>query len=219
MSDSSTTAFTNTNVYGGIYFYTYAVICIAIIIGGFYFSSKYKLYYESYQLLHDIENEFGIATLGIKALEIKYNVNNKGDKKCKREINHVRYEVKTRFKKIREKINKHEQALNKKIDKIEKLQNVYTQSTKNANKKTASDKKRQNNNNENEMGLKLYWQLDPEMNSKRKKTADMSNSKLDCDNAVKVRCTFQIICDNNIVICCLYDFFEIQKHFLIPFAS
>ena len=49
------------------------MICFVIIIDGLYFSTKYRLYYESYQLLHDIENEFGIATLGIKALEIKYN--------------------------------------------------------------------------------------------------------------------------------------------------
>ena len=162
MNDSpSSITFTDTNVYGGIYFYTYAVICIAIIIGGFYFSSKYKLYYESYQLLHDIEIEFGIATLGIEALEIKYNINNKGDQKRKKEkvaniqIKHVRYELKKRFANIREMINNHEIQLSKKIDKIEEIKNEQQDNdplpTQN------------NTKNDNETQLALELQLNHEM--------------------------------------------------------
>lgn len=126
MSDSTTT-FADTNVYGGIYFCTYIIICLVIIIGGFYFSSKYKLYYETYQALNDIENEFGIATIGVNALEIKYNINNKGDKKRARdkvanvEIKDVRNELKLRFKNIYKIIENHEMHLNHKIDKIEKV--------------------------------------------------------------------------------------------------
>ena len=132
----STTTFADTNVYGGIYFYTYVMICFVIIIGGFYFSTKYRLYYESYQLLHDIENEFGIATLGIKALEIKYNINNKGDKERAREkvlsieIKAVRHEVKKRFNNIYQMVEYHETQLLKKIDKIEKITKELDQENK-----------------------------------------------------------------------------------------
>ena len=199
MSDvDSTTTFADTNVYGGIYFYTYAMICFVIIIGGFYFSTKYRLYYESYQLLHDIENEFGIATLGIKALEIKYNINNKGDKERAREkvlnieIKDVRHEVKNRFNNICQMVEYHETQLLKKIDKIEELKNEQENIAK-SRKMNSSAHNNSKNNKHDQTQLALQLEL------QTKESQDQS--KQVCSKWFQTGCFFEFF----VVLCCLLN--------------
>ena len=126
MSESGTDlTFADTQLFSGIYFYTYVLICLVIIAGAYYFARKVRLYYETYKALEEIESHFGIVTLGINALEIKYNVHGKGEKKRKRarvsqiEIADVRQLLDESFTKIETLVAHHKTQLMSKIDKIE----------------------------------------------------------------------------------------------------
>ena len=52
---SSSSSFTESEVFGGIYFYSYGLITIAILFGAAYFATKPKLLHESHKFIQDIE--------------------------------------------------------------------------------------------------------------------------------------------------------------------
>ena len=127
-SAQSEETFVDTNVFGGIYFYSYVLIFLVIVAGAYYFAGKVRLYYESYKALQDIEEELGIATLGIKALEIKYNIAGKGEKQRKKnkvehiKITDVKQELNKRFNNVYDIVERHRQQLENRINEIEQEQ-------------------------------------------------------------------------------------------------
>ena len=85
MNDSNTVIFTNSDAFAGIWVYSYVLITFVIVVGAYYFAGKVRLYYESYIFLQEIEQELGIITLGMNALEMKHGLvrDAKQDKKRK----------------------------------------------------------------------------------------------------------------------------------------
>ena len=164
MNDSaSQSTFTDTKVFGGIYFGAYMLVFVVIIAGTFYFAGRVRLYYESYKALQDIEKELNFATLGIKALEIKCNVDGKGTKPRKKEkvsqitIKDVKCELNKRFSNIDQIIQNHKQQLTNRVDKI---QQIKSEKTKDQKKET--EKLNKPDENEFGTGLVLSMNIDDE---------------------------------------------------------
>ena len=159
MNDSgSQSTFADTKVFGGIYFGAYMLVFVVIIAGAFYFAGRVRLYYESYKALQDIEKELNFATLGIKALEIKCNVDGKGTKPRKKEkvsqitIKDVKCELNKRFSNIDQIIQNHKQQLTNRVDKIQQIKSEKTKDQK-------KDTEKLNKPDENEFGTGLVLSM------------------------------------------------------------
>ena len=138
--DSDT--FADSEGFGGIYCYSYVLIALVIIAGGYQFASKVKLYFESYQLLETIEQELGIITLSINALHVKYGKSKDDD------TSYVEYSVEQKlnvkmidkamvndkiddeFNKMFQLLENHKQFLKKKIDIITQETDIPEQKDK-----------------------------------------------------------------------------------------
>ena len=60
--------FKDSQIFGGIYFYSYALIIIAILFGALYFTTKVRLFHESNKFLQDVAMYLSKCTLSIREL-------------------------------------------------------------------------------------------------------------------------------------------------------
>ena len=126
---SSQSTFASTQAFATIYFYTYVLISLVIILGAYQIASKVKLYYESYKFLKELESKLGNVTIAINGLEKKYDIYTKYDKKQRLNfINVAMIEsfIKSNFNEMHQILDKHEQELINKVYKIRSERNKCT---------------------------------------------------------------------------------------------
>ena len=54
-ADANAVTFADSELYGGIYFYTYMLITLVILIGSYHFAQKERLHHDSYTALEQVE--------------------------------------------------------------------------------------------------------------------------------------------------------------------
>ena len=123
----SVSTFKDSQIFGGIYFYSFALIIIAILFGALYFTTKVTLFHESNKFLEDVTMYLSKCTLSIRELTKECKQLNETMKL--RKVFHVRNFEKSKqvakgyihqmFNDIRAILDKHENYLINRIDKIE----------------------------------------------------------------------------------------------------
>ena len=122
--------FKDSQIFGGIYFYSYALIIIAILFGALYFATKVTLFHESNQFLQDVTMYLSKCTLSIRELTKKckkFNETIELENIVDAELKipnfeslkqHYKGYIRHVFNDIRAVLDKHENYLIDRIDKI-----------------------------------------------------------------------------------------------------
>ena len=125
--------FTDSEAFAAIYFYSYALVIVSILIAATYFATKVQLYHHTYDLFKEFEILFAQMTLGVEGFKSKCIFDTKiangesligwqqasFDRLQGLNADVVKFYVHTIFNQIRDALDKHEAYMIARIDQIE----------------------------------------------------------------------------------------------------